>query len=233
MRSLFTCALLVASVACMKSLHDVAGTPTTATSYSLGQAQTASIGDPIFDVQTAELVPVFVVATDFVPDFRDLPPLRTGMVFVAVGSLDDGSLVVMNPDYSTAYGISVGLDGNVIGGIVNMSTLYEYEADADWPRPLFTLEQLFEGQEGAFRAQIVYGGLTGTTVKADYREFVGDLIRPAFSQQLQYDLASDSVIAYKTIRARVLSATNTEITFVITEDGGLPWLPSGSAPPRR
>lgn len=49
---------------------------------------------------------------------------------------------------------------------------------------------------------------------------------PAFSQEIHYDLAQDSVIAYKTIRIRVLSASNAEISFEVLDDGGLPWLPN-------
>ena len=72
---------------------------------------------------------------------------------------------------------------------------------------------------------MIYSGMTGSTIRTVYREFADNFIRAAFSQEIHYDLAQDSVIAYKTIRIRVLSASNAEISFEVLDDGGLPWLP--------
>ncbi|MDP9176755.1 MAG: hypothetical protein M3O61_03655 [Gemmatimonadota bacterium] len=77
---------------------------------------------------------------------------------------------------------------------------------------------------------MIYSGLDGRTIRATYREFSGDFIRPAFAQELQYNLAQDSTIAYKTIKIQVLEATNSVLRYRVREDGGLPWLPGGRVP---
>ena len=96
--------------------------------------------------------------------------------------------------------------------------------EATWPEGLLT-PSVSVSDEGAFRAEMIYSGMSGSTVRTVYREFSENFIRAAFTQELQYDLSQDSVIAYKTIRIRVLSASNSEITFEVFADGGLPWLP--------
>lgn len=75
-------------------------------------------------------------------------------------------------------------------------------------------EQVFEQTTyaaGRFERQLIYTGVAGGTLKLSYREYNNDLARPAFTQDLQYDLNQSDVIAYRGIRLKVLSATNERI----------------------
>lgn len=63
------------------------------------------------------------------------------------------------------------------------------------------------------RRELVYSGLSRGVVKILYREFLGDLARPAFSQDLNYDLADGDELGYRGARIKVLKATNTSIRF--------------------
>lgn len=64
-----------------------------------------------------------------------------------------------------------------------------------------------------FKRELIYTGRAGNTVSILYREFLNDMVRPAFSQQLQYDVSIDAVIGYKGARFEVLKADNTGITY--------------------
>ncbi len=79
--------------------------------------------------------------------------------------------------------------------------------------------------DSSFRAQIVYSGIDGNTLHAVYREFVGDFARPAFSQNLQYNLQESSEIAFRSVVIEVVEATNSRLRYRVREDGGLPWVP--------
>lgn len=68
-----------------------------------------------------------------------------------------------------------------------------------------------------FRRELVYTGRSGQTISILYREYSDDMARPAFSQQLQYDIDKDPVIGYQGARFKVLSATNTEVSFEVLE----------------
>jgi hypothetical protein len=66
---------------------------------------------------------------------------------------------------------------------------------------------------GGFRRELIYSGTSKNTLSLLYREFLDDLLRPAFSQELKYDLSEATVIGYKGARFEVISANNTEITY--------------------
>lgn len=64
-----------------------------------------------------------------------------------------------------------------------------------------------------FRQQVLYQGRSGSTIRLSYREFAGDLARPAFTQDLTFDIEGDPIVGAKGARLEVLEATNTSITY--------------------
>lgn len=66
---------------------------------------------------------------------------------------------------------------------------------------------------GSVRSELVYAGLSGDTVSILYREFVNDMARPAFSQDLRYDLSKSRQIGYRGARIEVLQADNVGISY--------------------
>lgn len=60
---------------------------------------------------------------------------------------------------------------------------------------------------------LLYSGRIGTRVTLSYREFINDMARPAFSNDVAYDLDESTVLGYKGARIEVIKATNTEITY--------------------
>jgi hypothetical protein len=67
----------------------------------------------------------------------------------------------------------------------------------------------------SFKRELVYSGVSQNTVSILYREFKDDLARPAFSQELKYDLAQGNTIGYKGARFQVINANNTVIRFTV------------------
>lgn len=68
---------------------------------------------------------------------------------------------------------------------------------------------------GGFRRELVYGGSSKGVISLTYREFVGDMARPAFTQALTYDLADGDEIAYQGARIKVLSAGNVGLKYKV------------------
>mgnify|MGYP001043013533 CR=1 FL=1 len=48
-----------------------------------------------------------------------------------------------------------------------------------------------------------------------YREYINDMARPAFNQELQYDLNESNIIGFKGLRIEVILATNTKIEYKV------------------
>ena len=66
-----------------------------------------------------------------------------------------------------------------------------------------------------FKQELVYNGKSGNTIKVIYREFNNNMARPAFTQNLNYDLEEGDVISFKGCKIKVLNAKNTGIEFKI------------------
>lgn len=64
---------------------------------------------------------------------------------------------------------------------------------------------------GSFRTELVYNGRAGSSIKILYREYSKDMARPAFSQELTYDLSDSDIIRFRKFRLKVISADNEQI----------------------
>lgn len=74
--------------------------------------------------------------------------------------------------------------------------------------------------QDSFRYIVLYQGKAGSSIKLSFREFKDDYARPAFTQDVQYDLNSkgDTEIGFKGMRMLVHTATNTSITYTVIDD---------------
>lgn len=71
--------------------------------------------------------------------------------------------------------------------------------------------------EPSFRQELIYNGRSGSTVRFLYREFSRDMIRPAFSQELTYDLDGGAEIGFRGVRIEILDATNISLTYRVNK----------------
>jgi hypothetical protein len=67
--------------------------------------------------------------------------------------------------------------------------------------------------ELSFRKELVYTGIAQNIVSILYREFKDDTARPAFSQDLKYDLTESKVVGYRGARFEIIKATNQGLTY--------------------
>lgn len=73
------------------------------------------------------------------------------------------------------------------------------------------IAQVGAGDRGkSFRREVLYQGAAARVLRLLYREYVNDLARPAFSQELSFDLAESgpTVVVVKNARFEVLEAGN-------------------------
>lgn len=70
----------------------------------------------------------------------------------------------------------------------------------------------------SFQQTLIYNGKAGSKVSIAYREFSGDMARPAFNNEAQYDLNESKVIGYKGARIEVINATNEQIEYKVLQN---------------
>jgi hypothetical protein len=70
----------------------------------------------------------------------------------------------------------------------------------------------------SFQQTLIYSGKLGNKLKIGYREFSGNLARPAFNNNVEYDLNESNHIGYKGARIEVLEATNEHIKYKVLKN---------------
>lgn len=82
----------------------------------------------------------------------------------------------------------------------------DQSGDVEWvKRPVLA--------QDAFQRTLIYNGKVGSRINIAYREFSNNLARPAFNNNVEYDLSESGRIAYQGAELDVLEATNQHIKF--------------------
>jgi len=81
----------------------------------------------------------------------------------------------------------------------------------------YELTEIEIEDEPGFRQELIYSGRSGDTISFLYREFSQDLIRPDYSQEMQYDLTGGAIVGFKSVRLEIIEATNTEVTYKVLQ----------------
>lgn len=72
--------------------------------------------------------------------------------------------------------------------------------------------------ESAFQQTLIYSGKVGNKINISYREFSGSMARPAFSNDVEYDLSESKTIGYKGAEIEVIEATNRNIRYRVIKN---------------
>lgn len=67
----------------------------------------------------------------------------------------------------------------------------------------------------SFQQTLIYSGRVGDKINVGYREFSNNTARPAFNNDVEYDLSSSNIIGYKGASLEVIKADNSSITYKV------------------
>ena len=73
-----------------------------------------------------------------------------------------------------------------------------------------------------FQQTLIYSGRIGSKINIGYREFSNSYARPAYNNDVEYDLSESSIIGYKGSELEIISATNRDITFKLIRNFNTP-----------
>ncbi len=82
----------------------------------------------------------------------------------------------------------------------------------------FSLEKITVVSESKIQQTLIYSGKVGSRIRLGYREFSNNLARPAFSNDVEYDLLESSIIGYKGAQIQVIEATNQHIKYKVVQN---------------
>jgi len=140
-------------------------------------------------------------------------------VAVADGYLQNGSL-----RYNAPLGTYGGLTGRDSNDPPNYRALITAKSDSVFvfsdgcgenieltTSVLRTRDSLSEDPE--FVQELIYSGRIGDNIKLLYREYGGNVLRQAFTQELQYDISLSNILRFREVELEVIEATNQELVF--------------------
>jgi hypothetical protein len=79
----------------------------------------------------------------------------------------------------------------------------------------YSIERSTTFKPASFQQTLLYNGKIGNRITLAYREFTDNMARPAFNNEVTYDLSESMTLGYKGARLQVVKATNTEITYKV------------------
>ncbi len=207
------------------------------TSYTIGQSITVSTGTPLLTVYNKYVVPAYTPKYSFQPPnagIWSMPPITPGQIWVVKYSIE-GNYVVFSPSHRADIGIEIRPNGELGNDKAWVSALVlpQHQGavrmlQSEWkvPDPQLFIESELDSppQKNSFKAELIYSGVMNNVVILSYREYVDNFARPAFYQEMKYDLKESNEIAFRTLKLKILEANNNQISFVVLDDGGLPWI---------
>lgn len=72
--------------------------------------------------------------------------------------------------------------------------------------------------DNSFQQTLIYSGRVGSKINVGYREFSSNLARPAFNNDVEYDLNESKTIGYKGALIEIIKATNQDITYKVLKN---------------
>jgi hypothetical protein len=195
----------------------------------LGEVRTAEVGDTL--VRTARVTQaaglkvyepvtlkgegmakgntIIVPASILVQRFRDgtytcymSPETLTFSNFMASGPADAGICVDdANPSFTKGIAVAGGANA--------------YYKPTVAPRIEKTT--YIDKKAPGFSQELIYNGKSGNSVKFLYREFASEMARPAFDQEVTYDLNEGTTVGFKGSRVEVVEASNTQIRYKVLQ----------------
>lgn len=220
-------------------------------SYKIGKEFTSTTGSEFLRINTIRLWEAYSPRYDWLPpkDWTHwdivFPGFNRTQVWLVQGIRADGMINIACTNWEPGgFGTAIisregsfwSLDIHPDGTIPEEIKIYDAYGNrrrgVKWDLPdrrLFDKalpipEEIGNWSEG-FKAELIYNGISKNIIKISYREFVRDMARPAFYQELNYDLDQSDLIQFRTFRIKVLKADNSTIRFVVLDDAELPWVP--------
>jgi hypothetical protein len=189
--------------------------PNSETTYSpeINQSKTSEIGITLVSKETAKKYDAIEITKEVKIKPNVVKTLKIGETFIKTFETKQFDLYenIDNPNFGIA--LSKNNESTKTYSTAPTGTGLQFQI----PRYALEYKQTKRPikNDDYFKQEFIYNGRVGNGIKFIYREFVNDYARPAFTQELQYDLSDDSIIGFRGLRLEVVNATNTKIEYKI------------------
>ena len=142
------------------------------------------------------------------------------VVFCMVFFVSCATTTTRRKEYFKSYSINAEQQANIGASMLTFKDITYIEGKR-WVGFLYSndgWEHFKYPSDDSFKEELIYTGRSGTTIHISYREYKKDFARPAFYQELTYDLEKSDIIMFRNYKIKVLAATNEYIQFIVLTD---------------
>lgn len=213
-KGIFYVALSLALGGCAVTYDPNTSSKTTLVDFPpIGEIHTAYVGDSMMSKGLQVESEAAVLRTPVDGVFYDIPSgtydmlgsNKDGYIFKTITR--DNKMVLMGPLSDPYQALGVKHKNPKELCVITTFGAYEcYKAD-------FEIKRVSSTTEASFQQTLIYSGKVGNKINIGYRESSNDIARPAFNNDVEYDLNESKEIGYKGATVEILSADNQKITY--------------------
>jgi len=207
-------------VGCATPAYNYQATPKNLSKPPIGSVNKAFVGDKMLEQGTfVDREALNIAETTRISFAYTLTPgvyLKTGQndkgqYFQTVNNIPGGGTVQKNPIADPYKVVMLGTDKKLC-----VVTVFNAKSCTDNHQAM--LKTVGIASDNSFQQTLIYSGKVGNKINVGYREFSSDLARPAFNNDVEYDLSQSKQIGYKGALLEVVDATNQDITYRVLKN---------------
>lgn len=203
---------------------------------AIGTQYETSVGSTMVEYYTGRAAEGFIAFKTFPPKSLTVDPGITyfydaipyGSEWAIVGTLSNGDFLCQNNQYPGATFNGIRFKEHPLLMVSHKNEeMYGYASEVDYNRVAvfewrvkpdnFIKKASRVYLKNNDRCLLIYNGKSGQTLHITYREFSEDQARPAFDQELSYNLSEGNIIGFRGMQIEIITATNSSIQFKITQ----------------
>lgn len=179
----------------------------------LNSLKSAEIGDKL--IEKGMEYQKEAVVLDSVPEAKysgRTISLKKGDILPYAATVNSNKIYIVDDKIMNGEGVAINTKTGKVNYYTNEGILHII---GNKKRITYTMTGYSDKCDNCFKQQFIFNGRVGNSLKFIYREFKNDMIRPAFDQELQYDLSESNIIGFKGLRMEIVKATNTNIQYKV------------------
>ena len=183
--------------------------------YNIGVEQRKTVGEPMLAKESLIYYPGFILKDNLQPPSTIIGSsmmIPKGAKWECKWQDENTNMLCHNPIYAYPYSSIIYL---VVDNAYILKGYWNGGSVTNFIESKYNIEPIDVTQAGSFRQELIYNGKSQNVIKVSYREFKDDFARPAFQQDLLYDLSESKEIGFRGTIIEVLEATNTYIKFIV------------------
>lgn len=176
----------------------------------IGVVATVNIGDDLLAKATVTTEDVLVVHDAVDGIAYNIPPSRYRQIgYDSEKQFYSNRGITWNPFADPPQALAIPLiagEEKEICVISVFGTSSCYEAN-------YSIDSEVSREGNSFRQALIFSGRIGKKIKIGYREFSTDLSKPAFNNDVTYELPDSKILSYKGAQIEVIDIEDTAITY--------------------